>query len=82
MSNEERLAVLETTNTHIIDSLSRIENRLINLDIKVDSNFKLLDSKIDTRFDKLNDRMWTLFFWMIGGFASVLGILAHAEHWV
>lgn len=71
MSNEERLAVLETTNTHIIESLFRIENRIINLDTKVDS-----------RFDKLNDRMWTLFFWMIGGFASILGILAHADHWV
>lgn len=74
MSNDERIAVLENTNAHILDSLARIENRLIALDNDMRSGFR-----------DINNQMWSNFKWtlgmMIGGFASMLGIVAHAVHW-
>src|SRR5579883_747844 len=85
MSNDAKIAVLETTISHIHEALERIDKRFDSIDRKfdkidrkfdkVDEEFKLLSNKMDTRFDQLNNRIWTLFFWMIGGFASMLGIL-------
>ena len=75
MSNEERLAILETTNAHILDTLARIENRFISLDQKIDSKFDTLDRKIDSNFK------WLLTI-MIGGFVGTWGVLSHVLHWV
>lgn len=70
-STEERLAVLETTIIHIDSTLTEIKQGLNKLDNRIDR----LDSKIDSNFK------WLLGM-MIGGFASVLGIVAHALHWL
>jgi uncharacterized coiled-coil protein SlyX len=89
MSNDERIAVLETTINHIDATLLGISQEIKRLNEKFDNkidgiNAKIdgLNTKMDNRFDKLNDRIWTLFFWMIGGFAGTLGILAHVQHWL
>jgi hypothetical protein len=78
MSNDERIAVLETTINHIDASLMSL-----NQDNKaIVEMIRLLNDKFDARFDKLSDRIWSSFLWMIAGFASVLGIIAHALHWI
>lgn len=96
MGNDERIAVLETTINHIDASLIGITQELRRLNERIDSfsnrmdgkfdsidgKFNYIEEKLDKKFDKLNDRLWTLFFWMIAGFASILGIMAHGFHWV
>ncbi|MEK6880068.1 MAG: hypothetical protein AABY22_10690 [Nanoarchaeota archaeon] len=82
MSNDERMAVLETTINHVNITLEDIKNSINRLNNKMEDGFNMLNNKIDIRCDKLNDRLWTLFFWMIGGFAAILGIMAHGFHWI
>jgi uncharacterized coiled-coil protein SlyX len=82
MSNDERIAVLETTSSHILTTLDEIKLAISKIDTKLDSRFDSLNTKIDSRFDKLNDRMWSQFYWMVGGFAGVLMIMAHGFHWI
>jgi hypothetical protein len=88
-NHESRITRLEVTQENISQALIDIKSTLVSLDNKIDNKFDTLDGKIsnldkkfDTKFDSLNNRLWTNFFWMIGGFASVLGIVAHALHWV
>jgi len=75
MSNDERIAILETTSSHILDTLSRLENRFIALENKIDFKFDTLDRKIDSNFK------WLLTI-MIGGFVGTWGVLSHVLHWV
>lgn len=70
MSNDERIAVLETTNAHILDSLARIENRLT-----------AIDNDIKTGFKDVNNRMWSNFIWMITALAALFAVMAHGFHW-
>lgn len=67
----------------------RMDTGFKQLSDKMDSGFKQLSGKIDdnlkysdSKMDKINSRLWTLFYWMIGGFASVLYVIAHAHKWV
>lgn len=78
MSNDERIAVLETTINHIDASLMGLRQDMKSLQNNIDN----LNNKIDNRFDKLNDRLWSLLTWTIGGFVGVIGIMAHGFHWV
>lgn len=87
--NTTRIALLEQSIGHIGQSLLRIEKTLTDGFNRVDDEIKRLDAKIDNRFDSLsgrmdslNGRLWQLFFWMIGGFAGILALLAHAVHWI
>ena len=70
MSNDERIAVLENTSAHILDSLARIENRLTTLDADIKSGFK-----------DVNNRMWSNFVWTISALAALLAVMAHGFHW-
>ncbi|EKD54983.1 MAG: hypothetical protein ACD_60C00029G0010 [uncultured bacterium] len=81
-SNDERIAVLETTISHIDTSLIEIKQDIKTLTESTRQEMKSMNEKMDSRFDKMNDRLWNLFFWMIAGFASTLGIVAHALHWI
>jgi len=71
MKDDTRIALLEQSIGHINQTLIRIEKRL-----------DTMDAKIDARFDSLNNRIWNNFLWIIGGFTAILGILAHALHWI
>lgn len=55
---------------------------------KIDQKFEAIDKKFDSLhqemkqdFKDVNNRIWTLFFWMIGGFVGMFGMMAHALHW-
>ncbi len=89
VKNDERIAVVETTLNHINVTLDEIKNSLTRIDNKLDSRFDSLTKKIDyindkfdSRFDTLNNRIWTQFYWMIGGFASIVAVMAHGFHWI
>lgn len=89
VKNDERIAIVETTINHINVTLDEIKKSLVKIDSKLDSRFDHLNSKIDSlndkvdsRFDKVHDRIWTQFYWMIGGFASIAAVIAHGFHWI
>ena len=66
-NHESRITRLEVTIENINQTLASINRNLEHIDAKI---------------EKLNDRLWTNFFWMIGGFASILAVIAHAFHWI
>ena len=80
--NTTRIAVLETTASHIHETLERIEKRLDSMNEKIDKGF----SEVNGRVDKINDRLWSNFLWLlgviVGVFMSVTGFIAHALHWI
>jgi len=89
VKNDERIAIVETTINNINITLNEIKSALVRIDNKLDSRFDHLNSKIDSlndkvdsRFDKVNDRIWTQFYWIIGGFATITAIMAHGFHWI
>ena len=53
--------------THTNETLIRIDTRLDNF---------------NQRFDKLDNRIWSNFYWAIGGFATTFGMLAKLLHWI
>lgn len=81
MSNDERIAVLETTISHTDIALNEIMMEIKRLNDKIDSKIESVHTKIDGRFDALNNRLWTEFYWMVGGFASILLIISHGFKW-
>lgn len=82
VSNDERIAVLETTCNHILEALIRIDTNVSYFQNRVESKFSLLDSKIDAGLKDINNRLWTLFFWTGAIFAGMLGVMAHGFGWV
>ncbi len=82
VSNDERIAVLETTCSHILEALIRIDNNISYFQNRVESKFTLLDSKIDCGLKEINNRLWTLFFWATAGFVGTLAVMAHGFKWV
>jgi hypothetical protein len=70
-SNDTKIAVLENTNVHVVESLHRIERRL-----------EIMESNFNSRIDRIDNRLWQLMFFTIAGFAGVLGLIAHAFKWI
>jgi uncharacterized coiled-coil protein SlyX len=66
LTEDTRLALLEQSINHINETLKRMEKR-----------FDLMDQK----FESLNNKLWSMQLWIIGGFASILLIIAHSLHW-
>lgn len=88
MSDDTRIALLENNLSHIGETLKRLERKMDDgflenkkefdrLEQKMDKNFGTLDVKIDA----INNRLWILYFWVTGGFAAVLGVIAKSHHW-
>ncbi len=76
--NEVRIAILETTATHIYQTLERMEKRFD----KIDGKLETMDKKIDA----INNRMWTNFLWLLGVMSAfsvgLLGIMAKGFNWI
>jgi UDP-N-acetylglucosamine 2-epimerase len=68
-ANDVKIAVLQTTNQHIHETLHRIEN-------KMDEGFK----KVDTRIDKIDNRLWQIIFLMSSSILAA--ILGKIMHWI
>jgi len=80
--HEGRVTRIELSVESINQTLLRLEKRIDSIDSKMDITLKSLDTKMDSGFKSLNDRLWNNFYWMIGGFTSILGILAKVLHWI
>ena len=90
---ENRLTRVEVTIENINETLIRFEKsmnnrfdtmdkRLDSFELKMDKGFDSLELKMDRGFQIINGRIWNNFYWIIGGFVGILGILAHAIHWI
>ena len=71
MSNEARIAVLETTILNINSTL---------LEIKQD--VKRGFDKMDDRFANIENRLWSNFLWLMGMIIGLAGLIAHTQHWL
>lgn len=84
--NENRITRLEVTIENINHTLSRLESKMdsgfTHLNGRMDDGFKSLNDRMNEGFKGIDNRIWANFYWMIGGFASILMILAHAQHWI
>ena len=91
-SEDTRLALLEQSIGHLNVTLERFEKRFDQIDAKfdlIDIKFNHIDGKfdrMDAKFEKLDSRIDSNFKWllsvMIAGFGSLLGIIAHTQHWI
>lgn len=90
---EVRIAVLETTVSHIYQALGRMEKNIEKGFEAVDKRFQIMDEKFDKKFDSISKRLdmldcrvWTVFLWILGtiGAFSILftGALAKGFHWL
>lgn len=82
MSNDSRLAILETTILNINTSLQDIKQDFKRLDNKFDNKFDALDKKFDNKFDLLQNRIWSNFLWLMGMIIGLAGLIAHTQHWL
>lgn len=62
-SNDTKIAILQNTNTHIAETLKRIEQRLdkiddrfLHLEEKFDKKFHSLEEKFDKKFQSLEEK--------------------------
>lgn len=70
-SNDIKIAVLQTTSSHINETLNDIKMRL-----------NQIESKMDSRFDKLDSRIWQVMILGIAGFCGTFALFAHAFKWI
>jgi len=92
MSNEERIAILETTmlsiNATLLDFKQDMNRRFDKIDdkfSKIDEKFTKIDEKferMDNKFDALQNRLWTHFTWLMGMIIGLAGLIAHTQHWI
>ena len=91
MSNDERIAVLETTITHIHETLERIEQRMyagfteVNKRIDtIEQKIISCDQKIESKFDTLDRKIDSNFKWLLGTMiffsTGILGLIGHLHH--
>ena len=93
---ESRVTVLEQIARTTVASLERIERRFDAVDRRfdaIDRRFDAVDGRYLNRFDTLDRRIDSLaaehrgdFRWligmMLGGFGTMLGVIAHGFHWL
>lgn len=91
-----RIALLEQSHANIIDTLKEIKIEISTKTIEIKEEIrevkdqiketkcevKSLRDHVDFRLDKINNRLWSLFFWMIGGGSSILYIIAKSNGWL
>ena len=85
MSNEERLAILETTILNISTQLTDIRHQFDKIDLRFDAmdrKFETMDRKFESKFDAINNRLWSNFLWLAGMIAGLAGLIAHTQHWI
>ena len=83
VKNDERIAILEKTVSHVHETLERLEKNISKGFDNVDSRLNSIDTRIertDNRIDKINDRLWSNFIWTIGAIVAVLAVIAHGFH--
>lgn len=78
MTNDERIAILETTIININSTLVDIKHDMTRLSDRMDVKFDSLDKKIDN----INNRLWSNFLWLMGMIIGLAGLIAHAMHWI
>lgn len=89
MSNEERLAVVETTMNNINSALHDLRQDMKDFRHEMRDDMRAMRTEIgdfrnhvDNRFDKLYQRVWSNLFWTIGAIVGLAGLVAHALHWI
>ncbi len=93
MSDDERLAIVETTLSNINTTLSDIKQDMKRQFDKIDAKFERIDAKFDAKFDafekKMDDkfnilinRNWSSFLWLMSMMIGLAGLIAHAQHWI
>jgi tetrahydromethanopterin S-methyltransferase subunit G len=70
-TEDTRLALLEQSIMNINQTLNRMETR-----------FDRLENKMDTGFKDVNSRLWTSFLWMLGLYASTIGIVLSGVYYM
>lgn len=78
MSNDARIAVLETTMTNINSTLLDIKQEIKDMKKDMKHSFELVDKK----FDSINNRLWSNFLWLMGMMIGLAGLIAHTQHWI
>lgn len=58
--------------------ITRVETTVEN----INDTLKRLENKIDDGFKTVSNRLWSNFYWMIGGFGSILLLIAHGFKWI
>ncbi len=71
IDHEQRITRLEANQNNSVNVMLRIENSLREMDLR-----------IEKKFDKIDSRIWHNFYWMIGGFAGILAVMAHGFKWI
>ena len=82
MSNEARIAVLETTILNINSTLLEIKQDMKHGFDKIDNKFVALENKMDNRFERIENRLWSNFLWLMGMIIGLAGLIAHTQHWI
>lgn len=83
--HEIRISLVEQSIGHVSETLARIEKRFDDIDRKfdkIDQKFEVIDQKFDKKFDTLMSRLWLNFFFTVGGFATVLTLLAKIHKFI
>ena len=82
MSNDTRIAVLETTILNINSTMLDIKQEIKHLSAKMENKFDSLEKKMDSKFDAINSRLWSNFLWLMGMIIGLAGLIAHTQHWL
>jgi predicted nucleic acid-binding Zn-ribbon protein len=79
---DKRFDSIDRRFENIDKKFENIDKKFYSLEQEMKKGFKEVNDKMDIGFSKINDCIWGNFYWTIGGFIGILGILAHSFEWV
>jgi len=78
-NTETKVAILETINSQVMSSLSRIEAVYKDTEMRFGKKF----DGIDDRLDRIESRMWSIMMGMVACFgATLMSMLIHGMGWL
>lgn len=61
------------------------ERRITRVEVTIENinqTLSRMELKLDQGFKEIRERIWFNFYWMLGGFTSILVVIAHIEKWI
>jgi len=89
MSQQERLAVVETTMVNMKQDIVEMKQDMKDLrhDMKhgmkhLSEEIRRLSDNMDKKFSILEGRIWTHFVWLMSMIIGLAGLIAKTQHWI
>lgn len=78
VERDVKIAIIESKMLGLVDSIKRNEKSTKDIEKEIETRYE----KIERCIELIEQKIWNLLRWTIGGFTSVIALLAHIKGWI